>query len=220
MTGPKPGRVTRTLNSFPTSDVEKITLAAILFYNVVVLSMRAIYFKEGNNIRPGRLRWSKEAYFSFVPSAVFNSLILITSVVIVLRLGMPIWIMALTASAFGLWLVWTLLLLVLSRIEFPLGNNKGTQKYGRIIGLVTLGLSLAAMLSIGTQLQIPVGETSTLPYVIAGLILAVLFLMGHLISTMAPSRLLSSLKDLRNEIVFLRIEIDDALRRYEVIVRG
>jgi hypothetical protein len=211
---------TSKLTAFPTSDVEKITLAGILFYNAVVLSMKAIYFNEGSNIRPGRLRWSKEAYFSFVPSAIFNFLILITSMIIVLGLGMPLWITALTASAFGLWMLWILLLLILSRIEFPLGNNKGTQKYGRIIGLVTLGLCLAAMLSIGTQLQFPIGETLTVPYVIAGLILAVLFLTGHLISTMAPSRLLASLKDLRNEIVFLRIEIDEALRRYEVIVEG
>jgi hypothetical protein len=211
---------TSKLTSFPTSDVEKITLAGILSYNVVMLSMKAIYFNEGNNIRPGRLRWSKEAYFSFVPSGVFNFLVFVTSIILTLGLGMPVWITALTVSAFGLWMVWTLLLLILSTIEFPLGNNKSTQKYGRIIGLVTLGLSFAAMLSIGTQLQIPIGETSTLPYVIAGLILAVLFLIGHLIYTMAPSRLLSNLKDLRNEIVFLRIEIDEALRRYQVLVEG
>jgi len=37
---------------------------------------------------------------------------------------------------------------------------------------------------------------------------------------MAPSRLLSHLQDLRNDIVFLRADIDQALRRYELITEG
>jgi hypothetical protein len=137
-----------------------------------------------------------------------------------LNLAMGVWIRVLTVSAFGLWILWTVLLLVLSRIEFPLGNNKATQKSGRVISLVTLLFSFAAMVSIGSQMQFPVGESATLSYLISGLILVVLFLIGNLTFTMAPSRLLSNLKDLRNEIIFLRIEIDEALKRYEVLSEG
>jgi chromosome segregation ATPase len=37
---------------------------------------------------------------------------------------------------------------------------------------------------------------------------------------MAPSRLLSNLRDLRNDIVFLRADIDEGLRRYEILTEG
>jgi len=37
---------------------------------------------------------------------------------------------------------------------------------------------------------------------------------------MAPSRLLSDLKDLLNDIIFLRADLDEGLRRYEVISEG
>jgi hypothetical protein len=44
--------------------------------------------------------------------------------------------------------------------------------------------------------------------------------MIRLIFTLAPSRLLSNLRDLRNDIVFLRADIDEALRRYEILTEG
>jgi hypothetical protein len=211
---------TRKLTSFPTGDIKEITLSGILLYNFVSLFMRSLYFNEETTIRPGRLRWSKDAYFSFVPSAIFSVIILLTSIIFAVGLEVPVWIKLLTIVAFALWTIWTVLLLVLSRIQFPLGNNKSTRKSGRIISLITMVLSFAAAGSLGTQLSFPIGEVATLPYIISGLILVVLFLIGHLISTLAPSRLLSNLKDLRNEIIFLRIEIDEALKRYEVISEG
>jgi hypothetical protein len=52
------------------------------------------------------------------------------------------------------------------------------------------------------------------------LIVAISILLEHLISAMAPSRLLSHLQDLGNDIVFLRVDIDEALRRYELMTEG
>jgi len=70
------------------------------------------------------------------------------------------------------------------------------------------------------QLRTPVGEDVTLPYILAGFILAETFLIGRLLFMMAPSRLLSNLKDLRNDIVFLRADIDEGLKRYEILCEG
>jgi hypothetical protein len=210
---------TRKLASFPTIAVEQIGLAGVLLYNVAVLGLRVLSFDQGN-IRPGKLRWSNEAYFAFVPSAVFSLLILILSFFLAATLILPLSVKIVTLAAFGLWSLWTIFLLAFSRMEFPLGNNRVSRKSGRIISVATLLLSALAMLAMGSQLRFPVGEEATLPYIIAGIILVVLVLIGNLVFTVAPSRLLSNLKDLRNEIVFLRIEIDEALRRYEVISEG
>jgi len=55
---------------------------------------------------------------------------------------------------------------------------------------------------------------------LSGLILAVVQLAGRLALAMAPSRLLSNLKDLRNDVIFLRADIDEGLRRYEILSEG
>jgi hypothetical protein len=55
---------------------------------------------------------------------------------------------------------------------------------------------------------------------LAGLLLALILLIGNLIYRTAPSRLLSNLEGLKNDIVFLRVDIDEALRRYETLKEG
>jgi hypothetical protein len=105
-------------------------------------------------------------------------------------------------------------------MEFPLGNTRISKKSGRLISILNLFLSSLAVALIATQLKPPIGEDAALSYILAGLVLAITLLMIRLIFTQAPSRLLSNLRDLRNDIVFLRADIDEALRRYEILIEG
>jgi len=210
---------TRKLALFPTIPVEIISLTGVLIYNVVVLGMKMLSFDQ-LDIRPGKVRWSNEAYVSFAPSAIFSLIILIASIVIAAFIPLPFVPRILALVAFGLWTLGTLMVLVLARIPFPLGNTKTTKKSGLIIGAITFLTSLAASGALITQLARPIGEDATLPYILAGLILVVLLLLGNLVFRLAPSRLLSNLKDLRNEIIFLRLDVDEALKRYELLSEG
>src|ERR1700693_4935262 len=60
---------TRKLQSFPTQEVETIGLGGLFLYNIAVLSLRVLYPSE-TVVKPGRIRWSNDAYFSFIPSAI------------------------------------------------------------------------------------------------------------------------------------------------------
>jgi hypothetical protein len=210
---------TRKLQTFPREQVEAVWLAGLLLYTIAISSLR-VFYVDDQNIRPGRVRWSNDVYFSLVPSGAFTLLIFFFSIFLASTLPLSILAKVTSLAALTVWTAWMVLLLVMSRIEFPLGNTKITKKSGRWVSLVNLFLSLLALVCIGTQLRAPLGDDATLPYVLAGLILAITLLMIRLIFTMAPSRLLSNLKDLRNDIVFLRADIDEGLRRYEILCEG
>ena len=210
---------TRKLQTFPTEQVETVWLAGLLLYTIAISSLRVLYVDD-QNIRPGRIRWSNDVYFSFVPSGVFTLLIFLVSILVASTLSLPILPKITTLAALGISTVWMVLLLVITKIPFPLGNTRITKKSGRFVSLLNLVLSLVALVFIGTQLRAPLGEDATLAYFLGGLILAITLLVIRLIFTMAPSRLLSKLKDLRNDIVFLRADIDEGLRRYEILTEG
>jgi hypothetical protein len=210
---------TRKLQSFPTQEVETIGLGGLFLYNIAVLSLRVLYPNE-TFVKPGRIRWSNDAYFSFIPSAIYSLLLIFGTIVVAIALPFPILTKSIIVAASTLWALLTGLLLVLSKIRFPFGNNRVSRKSGLVISLVTLLFSILALGVLATPMKMPIGEAATLPYILAGLILSITLLIGNLIHTMAPSRLLSSLQDLRNDIVFLRVEIDEALRRYETLKEG
>ncbi len=209
---------TRVLNSFPIDDVKKIGLAGLLLYNIGLISMGAFSISTPET-RPGRVRWSNEAFFTYVPKVVFRFLAFLTAVLVASSLS-PWPGATMVISTFILWTLGTLAAIVYAKIRFPLGNTQVTRKGSYIGVLALLPFSVVALILLGRQLPVPVGEATTLPYILAGLIIAILVLLENLIALMAPSRLLSHLEDLRNDIIFLRVDIDQALHRYELLTEG
>jgi hypothetical protein len=210
---------TRRLLSFPTEDVKAIGLTALLLYLVTINCMGAftLHFPD---VRPGRLRWSNDAFFSSLPRVVYRFVVFAISVVVALSLSLAASVRTVTAITFGLWTLWAILALIYAKLKYPLGNNKATRTGGYLTLFVTFVTSAVALVLLGTNLPVPVGETGTLPYILAGFIVTIICLGENLISSMAPSRLLSNLQDLRNDVLFLRVDIDEALRRYELLTEG
>src|SRR5207249_848919 len=104
---------------------------------------------------------------------VFTLLIFLVSIFVASTLSLPLMPKITTLAALGISTVWMILLLVLIKIPFPLGNTRITKKSGRLVSVVNLFLSLLAVVFIGTQLRTPLGEEATLAYVLGGLILAI-----------------------------------------------
>jgi hypothetical protein len=209
---------TRKLEVLPWRDIGEMVLAGLLF-NALIASLRVLYRKQ-TGVRPGRIRWSNDEYFAFLPSAIYNLLIIFAAITTAVVLPLTVLIKSIVIAASTLWALLTSLLLVLCLTKFPFGNNRISRKSGVVISLTTLLFSALAFALLILRMEIPVGEAATLPYVLAGLILALIVLSGNLIYRMAPSRLLSNLEGLRNDIIFLRVEIDEALRRYEILKEG
>jgi hypothetical protein len=210
---------TRKLQTFPTEEVKLIGLAGLLLYQIAVLSHRAFNLTLPV-ARPGRIKWTKEANFPYVPTWVYKLLIFLVSIVVTFTLTLPSWVKTIALSTWGLWALLTITILVFSFRKQAIGNNKVSKKSGFVMFLVLLTFSVLSLLLLGNRIQFPIGEAATLPYILAGLIIATVLLIENLISTLAPSRLLTNLQDLRDDIIFLRVEIDEALQRYQVLTEG
>jgi hypothetical protein len=210
---------TRKLQSFPVEEVKLLGLAGLLLYNIAILSINAFSIPLPE-IRPGRVRWSNEAFFSYQPKVIYRFLIFLFGTFLAFSLTAPNSVRVITGITFLLWTLGTVVALIYAKIKYPLGNTKLTRKGAYITYVAVLPGTLIVLALLAVQIPFPVGETATLPYVLAGLILAIVVLVENLISLMAPSRLLSNLQELRNDILFLRVDIDEALRRYELLTEG
>ena len=162
---------TRRLESFPSKEVKTIALAALLFYDVTQQSFGAFKI-NAFEIRPGRIRWSNDAFFSYIPKSVFRFLVFLASVIVALSLELPIKTKTIIVTVFSMMTFGQIIPLVYSVMEFPLGNTKVTRKGAYIVYVALFPVSIIALLVLAPQLRFPIGEGTTVPYILAGLIVA------------------------------------------------
>jgi hypothetical protein len=210
---------TRKLQMFPMEEVKTIGLGIILFLQAAMMTL-LIPNINIPGIRPGRVRWSRDANFSYIPRVVFRFLITLVLIFIAFTLSLTLWMKIILLVTLISWALFLLLMLILILMNHPLGNTGTSRKGALYYVLILTPLSLAGFIILLTKMPFPTGETATLPYILAGLLIALLFLVDNLISTSVPSRLLSNLYDLKNDIIFLRVDIDEALQRYEILTEG
>ena len=210
---------TRKLQAFPTEDVKTIGLAGIFLINSVLLILKFTEFPL-TVTRPGRVKWSKDTNFSYIPRGIYLFLLLFFLIVIGFTLSISGWMKFVVVSTLILWALLSLINLIFAFKNIPIGNNKVSRKSGIATAFILLLLCMFSFTLLLTKMHLPMGETATLPYILSGLTIAIILLINSLIGTTAPSRLLSNLYDLRNDIIFLRIEIDEALQRYEILTEG
>jgi hypothetical protein len=210
---------TRKLSSFPLEEVKTIGVAGLLLITVVNTAMR-LFLVNTEAPRPGRIKWSTDAFRHFLPSSLFALFIYIGALIVVVTLTAPRWARLLTLASLGLIVILRGLGLLLSLLRIPTGVAATRSKVTKVMITLPLLLALVSLPLWCFQLPSPVGEAGTVPYVLSGLILAFIVLTGSYLNTMAPPLLLASLQDLRDDMIFLRLDMDEALRRYEVLTQG
>jgi hypothetical protein len=82
-----------------------------------------------------------------------------------------------------------------------------------------LAITTVSVAGLMSRMKFPVGN-KTFPFVIAGLLLALVFFVDRLIMLSTPSLLLAKLERLRYDVIFLKADLRDAWTRYEVHVCG
>jgi hypothetical protein len=209
---------TKNLTEFPAQKVGELLLAGI--FGLEIVNLLTTIFRLVNNIpKAGRIRWSDEERSNYLPALVYRLLLLTIFTFIAAQLTLPLLPLIVILSSLGFWLLFMIFLLVFGLSRRPLGpptvKNAGTS--GALILLLLA--SFPAFVILVLRQPPPVGN-ATLPYILAGLILGIIWLVSQLVSSTTPSRLLSNLKALKNDIVFLRIDIDEALKRYEILSEG
>jgi hypothetical protein len=211
---------TRKLTSFPSEEVKTIVLLGILFIEFITLSLR-VYSAESSEIKPGRVRKTKELFYSYIPSALYRSAVHMAALLLVFGMALPWWAKLPAAIVFFTNVLLNFLILVFYRKDdYEIGMGKAAKKGARLWFYILTLASVPAIILLGIGLRFPVGEVATIPYILAGLIIALLILVGYLIAFTSPSRLLTSLQDLRSDLIFRRVDIDEALRRYEPLLEG
>jgi hypothetical protein len=167
----------------------------------------------------GRFFWSNDLFFENRVAGLFQALVFLVSVPLLFWLHLPVWVATSTAVAFLLYIFILGLVFVLSFKKEPFTPDN-TRKLA-MVGLPSLFLAITTLSVTGlmSRMTIPVGN-ETFPFVVAGLLLTLVFFVDRLIRLSTPSLLLAKLERLRYDIIFLKAELRDAWTRYEVHVYG
>lgn len=207
-------------------DVSFRTIAVILFCGLLLLKIpwalyQLVALDQATKRRheQGRFFWSNDLLFENRMAGLFQLLVFLMCGIFLFFLSLPLWISISTALAFLLYAFILGLFFVLSFRREPISPNnanKWTMVGLPSLFLVTTIVSVAGLLS---QMNTPIGK-ETSPYIIAGLLLTLIFFGDRLIRLATPSLLLEKLERLRYDIIFLKADLKDAWIRYEVIVYG
>jgi hypothetical protein len=135
----------RKLESFPSKEVKIIALGSLLFYDVVQHIIGAFKL-NAFEIRPGRIRWSNDAFFSYIPKSVFRFLVFLASVIVALSLELPTKTKIIIVTVFSMMTFGQIVPLVYSLMDFPLGNTKLTRRGAYILYVVLFPISIIALL--------------------------------------------------------------------------
>lgn len=202
------------------------TVALVFFGGLLVLKIpwalyQLVAIDQATKQRheKGRFFWSNDLFFENRIAGMFQALVFLVSMPFLFLLHLPVWVAISTAIAFLLYIFILGLVFVLSFKKEPFTPDH-TRKLA-MVGLPSLFLAITILSVAGlmSRMKIPVGN-ETSPYVVAGLLLTLVFFVDRLIRLSTPSLLLEKLERLRYDIIFLRVELRDAWTRYEVHVYG
>jgi hypothetical protein len=210
----------RGLNSFPTQNVANVVLMGMCidwFARAVINIFRA---RVTSAVRMGKIRWSTDVHYPALPFILYSLVIQIIMIGITAWSPLP-W--KVRIPVFALFAYNTLIagfVAATSVLKIPMGGGPISKKATPYFFLIIILLSGLSTAMLGTQLPVPLGESAVVAYEVGGLLTFISLLVGSLISTMAPEPLQQALHDLRNDIIFLRVDIDEALKRYETLTEG
>ncbi len=209
------------LSGIPFTKIGVIFFALILLSKIPWAIFQLLTLDKAINKqrKPGRFYWTNDLFFELRPSGIFQAIIFVLLLIFVFFVPIPRWVSIATSISFLLYIFMIGLVFVLSFRKEPYrpdNANKGAMIGLPVLFLIFTGFSIAGL---GSRMKLPVGN-ETQPYVIAGLLFVLVFFFDILIRLTTPSLLLEKLQTLRNDIIFLRANLEDAWTRYEVYVDG
>jgi hypothetical protein len=104
--------------------------------------------------------------------------------------------------------------------KIPIGNNPQKPEIASRFAYLTLSFYFMAVVLLGAQLPFPVGQTLSSAYVIGISLSIIIALFEVLLSTAHTPREVPVLEDLKDEIIFRRVGLNEALNRYKILKEG
>jgi len=209
------------LSEISFSKIGIILLASLLllkipwaFYQLVTLDHAT---KEQQ--KPGRFFWSNDFFFESRPSGVFQLILFLLSLIITFFLPISHRVAAVTAISFLLYVLIIGLIFILSFRKEAYKPDSSNKKVVGGLPILYIVFTVMSVIGLISNLKLPVGSEAA-PYMLAGLLLAVIVLLDIQIRLSTPPLLLKKLQVLRYDIIFLKANLQDAWIRYDIHING
>lgn len=210
---------TKDLQAIP-PETTPITITFIILFQFI---LGAYNFLTGNKYlaKEKRLIDSKLAFKGRRFLFYVRFIILVFVSIFIYSIDYPVWIKFTSIILIFIPVIYVLLTLFLtSYTQRPIGNNPKYQKVSPIFGFLFLFFYLVAIILLGYQLNFPVGQSLSAAYVIGLSLSAIVVLAEVLLSTSISTEEVSDLQELKDDIVFIRVGLNEALNRYKILREG
>lgn len=209
------------VNDLPFSQIATIFLAGLLLLKIpwAIYQIVNVDYAKKRRHEPGRFFWSNDFFFELRTSGIFQGLVFLASFLVTFFLPIPIWVKLFTGLSFLLYLFIIGLVVIFSMRQeayAPSNTKPGFIVWAPVPFIIATALSIPGLT---LQMEKPFGS-QTGGYLIAGLLLTIIFFIDLIIRLSTPSLLLEKLQRLRYDIIFLKANLEDAWTRYEVYVDG
>jgi hypothetical protein len=102
----------------------------------------------------------------------------------------------------------------------PFGNNPKYQKISPVFGFIFLIFYLLAVILLGYDLRFPIGQSLSAAYVIGLSLSAIITLAEVLLANSISSEPVNDFQELKDDIIFRRVALNEALNRYKILREG
>jgi hypothetical protein len=211
----------RKLQTIP--DFNVITIFAFGFFFIHTILQLLNIANFGSLIKPKRFFLTNETYSPQRLSAIFHIILDILLIVGILFVDVPIYLKVTSIFTLVLYLFSVFSLLLSSVLSVPIGKKQlsySENKFTKIYLPILIFFSIISSIGMFSQLTFPFGDKNVSEYILGGSLLAIVALTNYLLNINSTPKSLTELQDLRNDIIFLRVDIDTALKRYEIISEG
>lgn len=210
---------TKDLQEIPT-ETKSICITFILLFQFL---LGAYNFLTGNKnfVKGKRLIDSKQVFNGRKFLLFVRFLILLAISFGIYFSDYPVWIKITSIALIFIPVLYMILTLFLSSYtQVFIGNNPKYKKISPIFNYTVLAFHLTAIILLGYSLKFPVGQFLSAAYVIGLSVSVVIFLTEVLLMNSMQVETVSELQDLKDDIIFRRTNLNEALYRYQILKEG
>ncbi len=205
----------------PFTEIASILLAMLLIGKLSWTISQLVYIDTppSNSQNSNRFRWANHQLYDQRLNFLYQISIFIISIILLFLINLPIWVVLFTALSFGIYIFLLGMVFVFSYKKQPLSVFYENKLFKIVLPILVIITSIISSIGLLKSVPFPIGVAAA-PFVIAGIIFAIIFFLNVAVVLSAPSLLLTNLQQLRRDIIFLKLELKDAWILYEIYMEG
>jgi len=176
---------------------------------------------ESNLVKEGRMISSREASQGIVGSLIVRTIILLGVAYFVtnsdIGIGKKIGVLV---PIFLPVIYFVLVVVIFQRKNYPFGNNPKFRKIQLVWGIFFLLCFLIPGLLVASELSFPIGKELSSAYVLGVSLGIITALLELLIFKSSKSTIAEDLRNLRDDVIFQRLNLNEGISKYKVLREG